>query len=222
MRRPGGWLLIVVGSLLALVGIAVAWIFGPDNRAATGPHGYSSAGAAVVTAPAALAYSGPRVEVTAAAADRPVFVGVAYDVDVRDYLARTAYTQIDSIDLPWSTETSTVPGDRQVSVRPADVHFWLVSASGDGGATVVFPLPDAAVDVVVMDADGEPDLSVELTVAVVQSGAFVSGLALLAVGVGVAAGGGLLLRHAPRRARRRGRARPGRRRRPRGKPAVES
>ncbi len=226
MRRPGGWLLIVVGLVIALGGAAVALLFGPDNRAETGPHRLSSAGVAITTAPAALTYSGPTVEVTAETAGRTVFVGLAHDVDVRDYLANTAYTRIDAIDLPWSIRTTEVKGERSLPVLPADADFWLASTSGDGSASLRFPLPDAAVDVVVMDADGGANLVADVTVAVVHDGAFLNGLAVLVVGAGAAAGGVLLLRHAPRRGRRRGPRkrpplpRPGRRRRERDKAVV--
>lgn len=202
VRRPLGWILVVGGVLLAVFGLAVAIVFGPDNRVASGPHDFASTGAGVVTAPAALAYTGLTLHVTASASGRSLFVGLAHDVDVRDYLADTAFTRIDSIDVPWKAETTAVTGDDSIETLPADADFWLARDSGEGSASIRFLLPDDAVDVVVMDAEGKPDLRVELTVSVVQEGAFASGLALLVIGVGATVGGVLLLRHAPRRVRR--------------------
>ena len=66
-----------------------------------------------------------------------------------------------------------------------------------------FPLPDTAVDLVVMDADGKPDFQIDLTMVLVRDGAFISGLALVVIGLGVGVAGLLLLRRAPRRGRRR-------------------
>jgi hypothetical protein len=202
-RRPLGWLCVVAGVALALFGAALTFLFGPDNRLASGPHAFSSAGAAIVTAPAALDWTGATVEVTAVSEGRAVFVGLADDVDVRDYLADTSYTRIDDIDVPWHADTSAVEGSNDVDVVPTDADFWLVKGSGDDEVTVRFPLPDAAVDLVVMDADGKPDFQTDLTMALVRDGAFVSGLALLVIGLGVGVAGLLLLRRGPRRGRRR-------------------
>lgn len=216
MRRGLGWLLVVLGSIVAVVGTAAAIIVGPDDRVTTGPHTVASKGAAIITAPAALGYSGPRLEATAEAPDRKVFVGLAHDVDVGDYLSTSAYARIDTIDLPWSTTTSAVDGDRTVTVLPQDVDFWLVSDSGNGRATVQFPLPDAAVDLVLMDAEGKPGLEADLTLTVVQDGAFVAALAAVVVGLGIAVVGWLRLRHASRRGRRRAARKPLSRRRSSG------
>ena len=202
-RRPLGWLCVVAGVALALFGVALTFLFGPDNRLASGPHAFSSTGAAIVTAPAALDWTGATVEVTAVSEGRTVFVGLADDVDVRDYLADTTYTRIDDIDVPWHADTSAVEGNKDVDVAPTDADFWLVKGTGDDEATVRFPLPDAAVDLVVMDADGKPDFQTDLTMALVRDGAFVSGLALLVIGLGVGVAGLLLLRRGPRRGRRR-------------------
>src|SRR4051812_15540799 len=144
MRRGLDWLLVVLGSLVTVVGAAAALAFGPDNRVATAPHAFTSTSAVIATAPAALAYSGPTLEVTAAAPDRRVFVGLGHDVDVRDYLAPTAYTRIDTIDVPWSTKTTAVDGDLDPAALPRDTDFWLVSATGKDRATLRFPMPDAA------------------------------------------------------------------------------
>jgi hypothetical protein len=202
-RRPLGWLCVVVGAALALFGLVIAVLFGPDNRLSSGPHGFTSAGAAVVTAPAALDWTGGTVEVTASSPGRTVFVGLADHVDVEDYLAGTAYTRVDDIDVPWHADTSAVAGNKAIAVVPTDADFWLVRSASDDEASVRFPLPDAAVDLVVMDADAKPDFQVDLTMALVRDGAFISGLALVVIGLGVAVAGLLLLRRAPRRGRRR-------------------
>jgi hypothetical protein len=207
VRRLLGWLCAVVGVVVAVLGLAMAMIFGPDNRLASGPHAFSSAGAAVATAPSALDWSGASVEVTAESKGRPVFVGLADHVDAADYLADTTYTRIDDIDLPWKATTSAVDGDQDVAVPPTDANFWLVRATHDDEATIRFPLPDTAVDLVMMDADGKPDFDVDMTMSFVRDGAFVYGLALFVIGLGVLAGGLLLLGNGLRRSGRRRAAR---------------
>ena len=124
-RRPLGWLCVVAGVALALFGVALTFLFGPDNRLSSGPHAFSSAGAAVVTAPAALDWTGATVEVTAASEGRTVFVGLADDIDVRDYFADTSYTRIDDIDVPWHADTSEVEGSKTSrSFPPTRTSGW--------------------------------------------------------------------------------------------------
>lgn len=184
---------MVAGLLLIAGGVVAAVAFGPDDRLTSGRHTFTSRGVAVATAPTVLAYSGPTIELTATRkSSAPVFLGVGHHVDVADYLRRSAYTQIDSIDLPQHFSTSVVRGDRLPAAGPAGLDWWLVSDSGSGSARVVFPLPDDAVDVVAIDPKLRRGFEVMVTAAVIQEGAFVGGLAMSLAGVGLAVGGWVL------------------------------
>lgn len=204
MRRAGGWVVCLLGVMLVIVGLVGAIAFGPDDRVTSQPRSLSSRGIAVVTAPTAVTYSGPTVELTVAgAAADPVFLGVGYDVDVRDYLSGAAYTQVDSVDLPFDVTTREVKGTAGPEVVPEDLDWWIVADSGKGSATVTLPLPDAAIDVVVTASDLRPGLDVVVTAAVVQQGAFVGALALGVGGLGLAVVGWMLSSSVPARGRRR-------------------
>ena len=193
--RAWGHLLLGTGVLLGIGGAALALTFGPDDRVELGPHDYTSAGPAIATAPEAVGWAGPVVEITAERdGGEPVFVGVGDHVDVADYLARTTYTRVDDISIPWDTETSPITGPATVAADPSELDWWLVGIEGAGTATVRLPLPEALVDVVVMDPSRREPFEVAVTVALVQDGAFVFAIALLM------AGGGLVL--AGRRVRR--------------------
>ena len=130
------------------------------------------------------------------------------DVDVADYLAGTAYTRIDTIDLPWTHDDDRGRRRQQGSRRSHRTRTSGSSATpAEDKATIRFPMPDAAVDLVVIDADGKPAFQADLTIALVQ-------------GRGVRHGAGarrrrarrrlrpalLLLRRAPRRGATPGRA----------------
>jgi hypothetical protein len=198
MRRAGGVVVLQLGVLLVILGALGAIAFGPDNRVTPEPLPLSSLGIAVITAPAALAYSGPTVELTVTRdGSAPVFVGVGYDVDVQDYLTATPYTQVDSISIPLEVKTSEVDGAGLPEARPGDLDWWLVSDSGRGSATVTLPLSDAAVDVVVMDPYLRPVLDVSVTPGVVRRGAFVGGLALSLAGVALGVVGWMLISSVP-------------------------
>ncbi|MGH3447149.1 MAG: hypothetical protein ACRDP4_05955 [Nocardioidaceae bacterium] len=196
MRRAVGWLLLVVGVGCCIVGVVAAIAFGPDDTVSSGPHGFSSKGAAIITAPTAIAYSGPTVELTASTPSptKPVFVGVAYDVDVRDYLAGASYTRVETISVPWDTTQQQVAGDATSKRGPRGLDWWLVSSAGNGSATVTFPLPEAPVDIVVMDPDRAQGFRTHITVKVVQDGIFVVALAAIVGGLGACGAGWILAR----------------------------
>ena len=191
MRRAVGWLLVALGLAAVLLGAVVAVVFGPDDRAQTGPHPVSTAGSAVATAPAVLRYAGPRLEITVSAQDpdRTVFVGLATDVDVADYLRAARHTRVDAVDLPWDVETTAVPGVAAPPAVPAVVDWWLVSREAPATTTLGFRLPDAEVDVVAMDARLRPGFRADVTVAWVQDGAFLGGIAIAVAGMGAAVAG---------------------------------
>lgn len=186
MRRLGGLALIALGVLSVLVGVAMAALFGPDDRMATGPHRLDTPGQAIVTAPEALAYSGPQVELTVTTPDeRSLFVGVGHDVDVRDFLADTPRTRIDSIEIPWKVSTTHVPGQGAPKGDPQERGWWLADTQGHGEATLSWRLPDTAADVVVLGRGRGEGLTVDVTAALVIPSAFVAGLAMMVLGLGV-------------------------------------
>jgi hypothetical protein len=187
MRRTGGIALILFGLFGAVLGAAFAVLFGPDNRVGTGPHRLSTQGQAIVTAPGALAYSGPQVElrVRSVQPGRRLFVGVAHDVDVRDFLGTTPRTRIDTIEIPWRVGTTPLPGQGFPKADAAEQSWWIADAQGEGEVVLGWRLPDTAADVVILDRDGGSRLAVDVTAAVVTPGVFVVGIALVVLGLGV-------------------------------------
>ena len=202
MRRLGGLALIALGVASVLAGVALAVGFGPDDRLATGPHRLSTPGQAIVTAPQALAYSGLQVQLTVRSAGGPrdLFVGVGHDVDVRDYLADTPRTRIDTIDIPWQVSTTELRGGGFPKGPPADLGWWIADEQGQGAVTLGWQLPDVAADVLILDRDGRDGLAVDVTAALVAPGVFVVGLGCVVLGLGVVVFGWAVLttRVAPR------------------------
>jgi hypothetical protein len=194
VRRLGGLALIALGVLSVLVGCLLAVVFGPDDRVGTGPHRLTSAGPAITTAPGALAYSGPRVQLTVTSAERgrDLFVGVGHDVDVRDFLADTPYARVDTIDIPWRVSLTRVPGDGVPRAAPEKLAWWTAEAQGRGRAVLTWRLPDSASDVVVVGR-GSGGLTVDVSAALLLPGVFVVGLAAAVIGLGVGVFGWALL-----------------------------
>ncbi len=195
MRRAGGLALLALGVLSVLLGAALAAAFGPDDRMGTGPHRLSTPGQAILTAPQALAYSGPTVQLSVRSPDpqRELFLGVGHDVDVRDFIADTPHTRIDAIEIPWRLSTTPVGGGGFPKGDPGDVEWWIADARGRGQAVLTWRLPDTAADVVILDPEGNRGLTVDVHAAVVAPGVFVVGLALVVLGLGLAVFGWALL-----------------------------
>lgn len=203
MRKVIGWLLMTVGVVSLLLTGAVAAIFGPDDTVLTGPHQLTSAGSAIVAAPSAPSLSGPTLVLTAST-NRPraeLFIGVAHDVDVRNYLARTTYTRIESVSLPWSVQEAHIlaGSTRHGSplVDPAQQPWWLSRNTGAAGTADVsanVPLPDSPIDVVLMDLRHLRGFTVDVTVGVEQPGIFLGALAGALAGAGLVCAGWVLRR----------------------------
>lgn len=204
MRRLGGVCLLVAGLLSVLAGAVLAVAFGPDDRLGTGPHRLSSEASVITTAPHAIVYAGPEVEltVTSRGGARDLFVGVGHHVDVVDLLADTRRTRVERIDLPWEVSTSTVGGSGSPRAAPTEVDWWYAQATGDGAATISWTLPEDGGDVVIADLAGRDGLTVDITAAVLVPGVFVVGAAMLVIGVGIAVLGWAVLTSGERPRRR--------------------
>jgi hypothetical protein len=196
MRRLVGWLLIAIGALAVLLGVIGAVVFGPDDTVTTAPHRLTTTGSAIVTAPSALPFFGSTLLVTATSPlhRSRLFLGIAADSHVRGYLARTSYTRIDSLSLPWSpqeTRVSTQVTRRRESPKMSTQQSWWVSRSTSAGGsrrlTATLPLPEDPVDVVLMDLRHRHGFTVDVIVGVLQPGVFLGSIAAVVAGFGLAA-----------------------------------
>ena len=132
--------------------VAAFWLVGPDNTISTSSRELTSQGLAVVTAPDLLDRHGPTLHVTATS-DKPLFVGVGQDLDVRDYLAGSAHTRLIRFDPPATFGTQEMRGRTSTLTPPSGLDWW-VAKSGTGESSVAWPIQDGRYDVVVMNADG--------------------------------------------------------------------
>ncbi len=197
MVRRLAWPAVVVGAVLAVVGIVVMVVLGPDSRFTTGPHEVDTDGVAVVTAPGVISWHDLRVDVLVEVpVDKPVFVGLGNTVDVQDYVGSTQRLEVTSFRVPWTARTREVAGRPALPGAPTALDWWIADSAGLGGASISVTLPDQSVSLAVL-AVGASDLSgLRVTFAYGVAGGFARGVAALLVGVGLV-WGGLLLRRAP-------------------------
>ncbi|HWD78862.1 MAG TPA: hypothetical protein VG497_08270, partial [Kribbella sp.] len=180
---------IILGLLLALSGLAAAvagavaafWLVGPDNTITTPSRQLASTGLAVVSAPSLLDRHGPTLHVSATG-DKPLFIGVGQDLDVRDYLSGAAHTQVVRVDLPATFGTQDVRGHTNKLTPPGELDWW-VAQSATGAQSLSWPVQDGRYDVVVMNADGSPAVGADVTFGIQVHRLF--GICLLVLGAGV-------------------------------------
>ncbi|MGZ0150134.1 hypothetical protein ACXJJ3_23940 [Kribbella sp. WER1] len=191
-------LLLALSGLVATVAGAVAafWLVGPDNTITTPHRELASKGLALVSTPALLDRHGPTLHVSVSG-DKPLFVGIAQDLDVRDYFAGVAHTQVVRFGLPAAFGTEEVRGRTNKLTPPGELDWW-VAQSAPGAQSLSWPVQDGRYDVVVMNADGTPAVGAQVTFGLQVHRLF--GICLLILGAGVlvlAFGVALLRRRRP-------------------------
>ncbi len=122
-----------------------------------------------------------RLDVTSAASDRSVFVGIAPQADVDAYLAGVAHDEVDHIDGS-RPEYRTRTGTLEVA-PPTAQGFWSVATSGTGTQVLDWEATAGRWAVVVMNADGGPGVAADVEVGV-RSGVVLP-LALTLIGIGL-------------------------------------
>ncbi|TGN33923.1 hypothetical protein [Aeromicrobium chenweiae] len=198
MRARWGWALSVLGVLLTILGIAVMAVLGPDSRFSTGPHLIETDDTAVVTTPRVIRWADVQVDVLAEVPVRkPVFVGLANSVDVRDYVRRTKRLEITDFQRPWTISTRAVKGNPNLPGAPTALDWWIESSAGLGGASISTQLPDQTVSLAILSVGSSNLSGLQVTVAYGVKGGFAKGAALLLLGLGVAWLGILVRRNGP-------------------------
>ncbi len=207
--KPTRVLLLVLGSLIALVGFGLAgagasigWATGTQRDAdgffTTSSERYESAGYAVTSDRIDLGEPGPEdwwadrdlatVRIVAnSAGDDDVFVGIGPEADVEAYLAGVPHDEVTSVEFrPFSADYRRENVDGTSTPAPPDLQaFWVAQASGAGNQTLTWDLEPGDWAIVVMNADATANVSADVELA-----GKVDYLVPLAIGLGV---GGLVL-----------------------------
>jgi len=116
--------------------------------------------------------------------DRDVFVGIARDTDVDDYLndvERSVVTDIGK-DPEYSHRAGAAPAS-----PPGDQDFWVASTSGSGEQTLEWEPKEGSWRAVVMNSDGSRGVASKLSIGAELDAALWTGIVLLIIGVLLAA-----------------------------------
>jgi hypothetical protein len=199
-RGAGGVALLVVGSIAALLAFALlvggcaAVIVDRTQRDDDGflmspSEDFSTATYAITSENADVDFDGPDWATTdflgtvriRSESERPVFVGIAREADVGEYLDGVEHAVVTELGRePEYSERQGGPPEG----RPADQTFWAASATGAGEQTLEWEPENGRWNVMVMNADGSRGVAAELSIG----GELDS---LIWIGVGMLVGGAL-------------------------------
>jgi hypothetical protein len=120
---------------------------------------------------------------------KDIFIGVASESDIDDYLENVTYDEIIGFHInPDEIEYRHHPGNL-TPVAPVNETFWKHSVYGSGNQTLHWELETGRWVFAVMNADGSQDVDVSVIVGAKIPWLFPMGLSFLIVGiVGLAAG----------------------------------
>jgi hypothetical protein len=204
--KVGRIVLIVVGSILALAGLAALaaggvglWahqtqrdgegFFATDPiRAATPSHGFASDDLDLGDVPDWGNLAEVRIRGSSLDPSRQIFIGIASGEDVRAYLRGVSYAKVTHVQFnrdPDQLVTVEQPGAR-IPAPPGRQTFWVASAAGTGTQTLRWAIEPGRWSAVVMGANGAAGVAVTLTL-----GAKVGWLIWVVIGALVV--GGILL-----------------------------
>ncbi|HEU4658265.1 MAG TPA: hypothetical protein VFR97_12105, partial [Capillimicrobium sp.] len=122
---------------------------------------------------------------------RRLFVGIAAEPDVARYLAGVAHDRVGDVG-DGDVSYRRVPGRREAS-PPGRETFWVASSAGTGEQTLDWDVEGGTWSAVVMNADGSPGVAADVRVGVRIGWLLWAGLGILALGLVLGAGAGLLI-----------------------------
>lgn len=179
--RRGGWVaMIVIGGLLtALAGpqlafsaaVATAVAIGSDDGFVAPPTArVSTSSSAIVTPPMDIQGSAvPEIRFAVTAGrdgDDPIFVGIGPSDAVAEFLDGVAVAELEGLrGNPPRIQLDEIPGTAPAE-SPDAQSFWVASESGPGAQTITWMLEPGDWTLVIMNADGSPDVETSLRIGV--------------------------------------------------------
>ena len=209
--------LVVVGVIAALLSlpmlaggtalVVVDQVQRDDDGFLMSPSdGFSTATYAIVSDSADVDFGGSERAARAilgdvrirSESDRDVFVGIARDTDVDEYLDGVERSVV--TDIGEDPEYSHRRGDAPTS-PPGDQDFWAASTSGSGEQTLEWEPEDGSWSAVVMNSDGSRGVASELSIGAELDAALWVGIVVLVVGALLAALAAIAITAGARRGR---------------------
>jgi hypothetical protein len=197
-----GSVLAVVGSLATISAIGLIAVFGSASALDSGQHQVSTSASALVTDVAHVQNTHgvgtltgwPTLRLTASGGDAAgVFIGIGPAAAVDEYLAGVAVDQVTDLTIaPFELTTARHPGD-STATAPGEQDFWVASADSRSTADLTWTVQDGDYRLVVMNADGIPNVIAQARVQLTLPDAFQISLIVLGSGLLILTGGVVVL-----------------------------
>ncbi len=196
-----GIVMAVIGGIAAAAGAAVIVVFGSSGSLDSGRNEVSTSTAALVTDVASMdsirGISGvtgwPTLRMSASSSGPAgVFIGVGPADQVTEYLSGVAIDRVTDFSVsPFELSVARESG-ASTATPPGEQDFWVASATSHSIADLTWPVQDGDYRLVVMNADGAPELTSTTQVQLELPNAFPISLAVL-IGSGIIAAAGVAL-----------------------------
>lgn len=176
-----GALLALLGLPLLLGGLGLGWALGTQRDQggffATPERQYTTSTVALTSSDITFGEIGPEqwwadhqvaaIRVSATRDDNAdVFVGVGPTAEVDRYLGTASYDEISDItDTPFDYTLTRRGSEGTLTGPPSAQTFWTAQTSGPGNHTLTWDLAPGTYTAVVMNADGSPGITADLTAA---------------------------------------------------------
>lgn len=175
-----GVVLALVGLPLLLGGLGLGWALATqrdDEGFFSSPtEQFSTPTVALTSGVLELGEAGPddwwadgdfaTVRLRAASTGSEVFVGIAPNTEVERYLGESSYDEIVELRTdPFDYTLIRRGSEGTLAAPPIEQSFWTAQSSGPGTQTLTWDLAPGIYTAVVMNADGSPGVSADLTTA---------------------------------------------------------
>jgi hypothetical protein len=207
--RVGGWILLGLGGLLLVGGIALVVIhltqrdkngYYTSSSVRVGAPGYAvtTEGLHIGDLPSVATDVIGRVRVNVQSnSGQALFVGIGSRADVDSYLggvSRSEVTNVNGQDISYKVHPGGAP-----SGPPTQKSFWETSSTGSGRITVTWKVKGGTWVIVLMNASGAAPVSATVSVGANTNLILWVGIGLIVLGLIFDAGGtGLLVASRPR------------------------
>jgi hypothetical protein len=202
--KVGGWILVSLGGLLVIAGIALVVIhltqrenggYYTSSAVQVGAPGYAvtTEGLDIGDLPGPVTDAIGRVRVNVRSNNgQALFVGIGHRSDVSAYLGgvrRSEVTDVNGDNITYKLHSGGPPAG-----PPARQSFWQASSSGTGQITVTWKVKGGTWAIVLMNANGAAPVSATVSVGANTNLVLWVGIGLLVLGLILGgAGTGLLL-----------------------------
>jgi Domain of unknown function (DUF4389) len=219
---PSRWtagriVLVVLGSIVALVGVALLagggallWVDqskrDDDGYLTTPTERFSTSSYAITTESIDLVDADTdspdwilsqnvlgNVRLRGESQEGEIFLGIGPTVDVESYLGGVEHDEVADLEFdPFAVDYRRRPGDAP-SGPPTEQDFWAASATGQGVQTATWDVEGGEWSVVVMNADGSEGVSAELSAGAEADFLLWLAIGLLIAGAVLMAGGAAMI-----------------------------